>query len=232
MPPTPLRQPPPARVVIIDDHVAIVEMIRQFVETAPGFRVIGSAAEVVAALELCRREQPDLIILDLVMPPASGLALLNELRIACAQARVMIFSGNLEAATIERALSSGAHGLVDKSAPPGEFREALAAVTAGRIYFSRAASEAIRTFVSLQPARAGRGVRLTEREKTVLQAIARGLTSKEISVELSLSVHTIVNHRTRLMRKTGLRGVAQLARYAALAGLVGTLDGLDPVRGS
>jgi DNA-binding NarL/FixJ family response regulator len=219
------RPSSPCRVVIIDDHVAIVEMIRQVIEASPLYRVVGSADEAAAALELCRREQPDLIVLDLVLPPTSGLALMIELRAACVRARIMIFSGHLQAATIQRALSSGAHGLVEKSAPLGEFREALHALGLGQVYFSRAASESIRQLVNLKPPRASRGVRLTEREKTVMQGIARGLSSKEISAELSLSVHTVVNHRTRLMKKTGLRGVAQLSRYAVQLGLVEELEG-------
>jgi DNA-binding NarL/FixJ family response regulator len=224
LPPAP-RPTSPCRVVIIDDHVAIIEMIRQVIESSPQYRVVGSADEGGAALELCRREQPDLIVLDLVMPPTSGLALMVELRAACARARIMIFSGHLPAATIQRALSSGAHGLVEKTAPLGEFREGLRAVGAGQVYFSRTASESIRNLVNLRPPRAGRSIRLTEREKTVMQGIARGLSSKEISAELSLSVHTVVNHRTRLMKKTGLRGVAQLSRYAVQLGLVDDLEG-------
>jgi DNA-binding NarL/FixJ family response regulator len=226
MPPSASSRPHPRRrVVLIDDHVSILEMIQQVVDSVPGYQVAGAAAEAGAALDLCRREQPDLIILDLVMPPASGLALLIELRAACELSRIMIYSGNLQAATIQRALSSGAHGLVDKTAPLGEFREAFQAVGAGRVYFSRAASEAVRSLVNLKPPRATRGFRLSEREKTVMQAIARGLSSKEISAELGLSIHTIVNHRTRLMKKTGLRGVAQLSRYAAQVGLVEDLEG-------
>jgi DNA-binding NarL/FixJ family response regulator len=220
-----LRPSPLCRVVIIDDHVAIVEMIRQVIDSMPQYQVVGVAAEAAAALELCRREQPDLIVLDLVMPPTSGLALMLELRAACGGAKVMIFSGHLPAAAIQRALAAGAHGLVEKTAPLGEFREALQAVGSGQVYFSRAASEAIRQLVNLKPPRAVRGVRLTEREKTVMQGIARGLSSKEISAELSLSVHTVVNHRTRLMKKTGLRGVAQLSRYAVQLGLVEDLEG-------
>ena len=213
------------RVVVIDDHVAIVEMLRHVIESSPQYRVVGSADEAAAALELCRREQPDLIVLDLVLPPTSGLALMIELRAACTGARIMIFSGHLQAATIRQALSSGAHGLVEKTAPLGEFREALQALGSGQVYFSRKASEAIRNLVNLKPPCAGRGARLTEREKTVMQGIARGLSSKEISTELSLSVHTVVNHRTRLMKKTGLRGVAQLSRYAVQLGLVEDLEG-------
>jgi DNA-binding NarL/FixJ family response regulator len=217
--------PPPAapslpsrcRVVLIDDHSAIIEMLQQVVESVPGYKVVGSAPEAGQALELCRREQPDLIVLDLVLPPASGLVLLGDLQAACPRARVIIFSGYLHPASIERALSSGVHGLVEKMAALDEFREALRAVSSGNVYFCRSASEEIRNLVNLKPARSAR---LTERERSVLQAIANGFSSKEISTHLGISVHTVVNHRTRLMQKTGLRGAAQLARYAAQIGLV------------
>jgi DNA-binding NarL/FixJ family response regulator len=214
--PAPLA-PASRRVVLVDDHGAIVEMLKQVVELIPGYRVIGHAAEVGAALELCRREQPDIIVLDIMMPPTSGLALLGELRGACPLARVLIFSGHLPPAAIQRALSWGVHGLVGKMAALDEFRHALQAVGSGQVYFSRAASEEIRNLVNFKAARV---VRLTERERTVLREIANGFSSKEISARLGISIHTVVNHRTRLMKKSGLRGVAQLSRYAAQIGLV------------
>jgi DNA-binding NarL/FixJ family response regulator len=214
--PTP-RLPAACRVVLIDDHSAIIEMLQQVVESVPGYKVVGSAPEVGLALELCRREQPDLIVLDLVLPPASGLALLGDLQAACPRARVINLTGYLPPASIQRALSSGVHGLVEKMAALDEFREAMRAVSSGKVYFCRAASEEIRNMVNLKPTRTAR---LTEREKSVLQAIANGYSSKEISTRLGISVHTVVNHRTRLMKKTGLRGAAQLARYATQIGLV------------
>ena len=158
--PAPLA-PASRRVVLVDDHGAIVEMLKQVVELIPGYRVIGHAAEVGAALELCRREQPDIIVLDIMMPPTSGLALLGELRGACPLARVLIFSGHLPPAAIQRALSWGVHGLVGKMAALDEFRHALQAVGSGQVYFSRAASEEIRNLVNFKAARV---VRLTERE--------------------------------------------------------------------
>jgi DNA-binding NarL/FixJ family response regulator len=204
-------------VVLIDAHSAIVEMLQQVVESVPGYKVVGSASAAAAAFELCRREQPDLIILDLVLPPRSGLALLTDLQAACPNVRVIIFSGDLHASAIERALSAGVHGLVEKIAGLDEFREALRAVSSGSVYFCRSASDEIRKLVNLKPTQTAR---LTEREKGVLQAIANGFSSKEISSRMGISIHTVVNHRTRLMKKTGLRGAAQLARYAAQIGLV------------
>jgi DNA-binding NarL/FixJ family response regulator len=214
---TRLHPQPKCRVLLIDDHGAIIEMLRQFVDSVPGCKVVASASEAVAALDLCRREQPDLIILDLALPPTSGLALLDDLRLACGSARVIIFSGHLNSASIRHALASGVHGLVEKMAPLDEFREAIRMVSSGNVYFCRSVSEEIRTMVNLK---ATKTARLTEREKHVLQAIADGFSSKEISARLGISVHTVVNHRTRLMKKTGLRGAAQLARYATQIGLV------------
>jgi len=216
-----LAAPARCRVVIIDDHTAIIEMMQRVVDSIDGHKVIGYAMNAAAARELCRREQPDLIVLDLVLPNVAGFALHDELRGICPRARVVIFSGHLRMATIRDALLRGAHGLVEKSATLDEFHQALRSVGSGQIYFSRAASEAIRKIVNRDPAQAVRLPRLTDREKAVLRAIAEGLSSKEISDRLGISRHTVVNHRTRLVKKTGLRGAAQLARYAVQIGLVG-----------
>lgn len=213
---------PGCRVVIVDDHLAIIDLLRQLVEAVPGYRVVGQAENSVAALELCAREQPDLVVLDLVLPPTSGLSVLAQLRRAGARARILVFSGHLQPAAIQRALAAGADGIVDKVAPIEEFRMGMQAVASGRVYLCRSASEKVRNLVNRGRARPPREAALSEREKAVLQAIADGLSSKEIASRLGLSVHTVVNHRTRLMEKTGKRGVAQLSRYAADLGLVET----------
>jgi DNA-binding NarL/FixJ family response regulator len=204
----------------VDRHEAIVEMMAQVVESICGFKFVGSAGDLAAMRELCRREQPDVVVVDIMLPRASGPAVLAELRAACPGARVLVFSGHLRPALVRGALLSGAHGMVERSAPLEEFRRALRSVGSGQIYFSRSSSEELRNLVTCGPARRPRLARLTEREKSVLCAIADGLSSKEISARLGISVHTVVHHRSRLMRKTELRGVAHLARYAVEVGLV------------
>src|SRR5580700_1008599 len=116
------------RVVIVEDHTAILEMMKAAVEGIPGYKVVGYAMDVASARELCRREQPALVVLDLALPRGNGLALLPELRAMSPHTRVIIFSGNLRAASIRSALLSGAHGLVEKTAPLEEFEQALRAV--------------------------------------------------------------------------------------------------------
>jgi DNA-binding NarL/FixJ family response regulator len=207
-------------VVIVDRHHAILEMMTRVIEALPGFKVVGHAREAGAMRELCRRERPDLVVVDLVLPGTSGMGVLAEVRAVSGLARVLIFSSVLRPELVRGAVLSGAHGLVERSCPLAEFCQALRAVASGRIHFSRSGNDEIRSLVLRRPGDRRHHARLTDREKSVLCDIADGLSSKEISAKLGISVHTVVHHRTRLMRKTGLRGAAQLSRYAVELGLV------------
>jgi DNA-binding NarL/FixJ family response regulator len=200
-------------------------MMARFVEEVADCEVVGCAREAGAALELCRREQPDVIVLDLILSAEprgagaeSGAALLPELRTCCGRAKILVFSGCLRPVWIRRLLLAGVHGLVEKMAEGEELGEALQALGAGRVYYSRFASEEIRRIVHRNGAQRASMASLTEREERVLRAVAEGLSSKEISARLGISVHTVVNHRCSLMKKTGRRGAAQLTRYAVESG--------------
>ncbi|MDD2764353.1 MAG: response regulator transcription factor [Opitutaceae bacterium] len=211
------------RVVIIDDHVAIDELVAELIDSTRGCRMLGWAQTETEALDLCRREQPDVIILDLVLPGTSGFLLLGKLREACAGARVMIFSGNLNPQIVQRVLAVGVLGIVGKTSTLDEFRRALLAVAEGKTYFSRDISAVVKDLVvrpQWSPLDCQGG--LSRREKTVLGYLAQGLSSREIASQLGVSVYTVANHRSRLMKKTGLHRATQLSLYAAELGLVGT----------
>jgi DNA-binding NarL/FixJ family response regulator len=219
------------RIVIVEDQTAIREMMKGAVEALEGYRVIAHAGDLEEAGRLCRQQQPDILVLDLALPSGSGFDLIPGLREACPRTRVVIFSGHLRLGIIRRALLSGAHGFVEKTAALEEFHRALRAAGSGQVYFSRFASEQVRQLVRSDAKGAHRTVRLTERERGVLHLIAEGLGSKQISDKLGLSRHTIGNVRARLARKTGLRGVARLSRYAVQIGLIAdAVDGaVDPI---
>jgi DNA-binding NarL/FixJ family response regulator len=206
--------------VIVDRHHAIADMLTRVIEGLPGFAVVGRAREAGGMRELCRRESPDVVVLDLMLPGISGMGVLAEVRAVCGLTRVLIFSSVLRPELVRGAVLSGAHGLVGRTSSLGEFCQALHAVASGRIHFGGHGSEEIRSLVSRTPRDGRQPARLTDREKNVLCGIADGLSSKEISASLGISVHTVVHHRSRLMRKTGLRGAAQLSRYAVELGLV------------
>ncbi len=218
------------KVVIIDDHTMLNELITTVVDSLAGFQVVGWVQTEAEALPLCGRELPDLVILDLVLTASSGIALLEKLGRLCPDTRVIIFSGNLTPDIIQQVLAAGACSLVSKTATLGEFRNALLAVAAGRTYFSPEVSAAIKSLV-IDPralVRAGRS-RLTGREETVLRYLAQGFSSREIARTLGVSVYTVANHRSRLMKKTGLHRAAQLSLYAVRRGLLGgAMEALRP----
>ncbi len=211
------------RVVLIDDHAVLNELITSVVDSLSRFRVVGWAQTETEALALCAREQPNLVILDVVLSASSGLVLLEKLVPVCPGARVVIFSGNLKPEVVRRALAAGAFSLIGKTTTLDEFRTALLAVAAGRTYFSPEIAELVKSLViePRQPTASGLA-RLTPREEVVLCGLAQGLSTREIATALGVSLYTVANHRSRLMKKTGMHRAAQLSLYAERRGLLGT----------
>lgn len=206
-------------------------MMALIIDSLPGCKVVGEVSNPGEATKACARLQPDLIVMDWVMPRTSGPILLQELRSVCPRARMLVFSGNLWPAGIRAALAGGVLGIVDKMAPLEVFRAAVQAVAAGRTYFSPLVSEQIKQLVSRRPAENPQPIVLSEREKTVLAYTAEGLSSKEIAATLGISAYTVANHRANLMRKIGVRRAAQLSLYAAQMGLVGSVVSPRAVNG-
>lgn len=212
------------KVALVDDHAAIIEMLTLVVELLPRFKVVHHALEASTALTYCQSQPVDILVLDLVLPGMSGLELLANLQATCPHVRVLVFTGNLTPTAMRGTLSPNVFGVVEKMAPLENFRQALQAVAQGQTYFGPRASTLIKDLVTSRNPFAS-SVELTHREKTVLRYIAQGLSSKEIAHKLNLSLHTVVNHRSNLMKKTGLRRVAQLSLYAANAGLISETTG-------
>jgi DNA-binding NarL/FixJ family response regulator len=208
------------RVLIVDDHAVVVDMLKQLIGSMPGFVVVGVAGDATPALEMAERERPDIVVLDLVLQRSFGMTVLAELRARMPDTRFLIFSGNLRLSAVRQALSAGVLGMIDKGSSMEEFRVTLEQVAAGQTYFTGEAGALIRELVQRRGEEKSPVVELSPREQTVLRLLAGGLSSKEIAKRLGLSVHTVVNHRSNLMRKTGLHRVAQLSLYAAEIGLV------------
>jgi DNA-binding NarL/FixJ family response regulator len=213
------------RVALIDDHSSIIEMLTQVVDGISGYKVVGSAKDAVKGLAMCRETKPDIVVLDLVMPGVSGLSVMDEIKASCPKARVLIFAGSANPASVYGAMSAGVAGFVEKTCSLSEFRCALTTVGSGRVYFDSHASEIIKNMIGRNPPAPSARARLTPREKTVLGYIANGMSSKEIASLMDVSVHTVNNHRSRMMQKLGLHRVAQLTLHAARIGLVSESDG-------
>ncbi|MFI5209760.1 MAG: response regulator [Gemmatimonadales bacterium] len=203
----------PIRVLLVDDHAVVREGIRHVLAEGAGFEVVGEAGGGRDALALAGTLQPDVVLLDISMPGDSGLDVLDALRKAAPQARVLMLSVHDQTEYVVQSVRAGAHGYLRKDTTPADLREAIRSVHRGDAFFSPVAarhlSEALR-----EEAPAPRRDPLTSREREVLQGVARGHTNKQIATELGISVRTVEAHRDSLMRKLHIHTVAGLTRYA------------------
>jgi two-component system nitrate/nitrite response regulator NarL len=209
------------RVAVIDDHTIVRAGLRMVLEADPDFEIVGEADTAAAALELVRRERPDVALIDINLPDESGLRVAGELRTTEPSVRVLILSVHDDPEIVRESVRLGAHGYVRKDTTPADLRAAIRAVHNGDAYFSPSVARALAEALREQAGTTAEGLeRLTEREKDVLSRVARGLSNKEIAAELGISARTVESHRDSLMRKTGLRNVAALTRFALESGLL------------
>jgi two-component system, NarL family, nitrate/nitrite response regulator NarL len=210
----------PLPVVIVDDHPVLVSFLTEVLERQGRYRIVGRAETAAAALEVCHRHKPVLVILDLALLDSNDLDCLKRLRSELPRTHVLIFTGSLGTALVGDMLVEGADGILGKTARVTEIIEAVDRVAQGGMYLCAQACEAVRKLVQEGPADRLRRPELSRRELTVLQHIAAGLSTKQIAARMGLSRNTINAFRGRIMRKTGRHSVADLVLYAARLGLV------------
>jgi DNA-binding NarL/FixJ family response regulator len=204
------------RIVIVDDHVSVRDMLVWILMQEASYEVIGEAGSGIEALRLCGACRPDLLILDLVLPCICGTEVLRRVRKELPATRVLIFSGACTPALIKEALRERPHGYVDKLDGLRILKQAISTITAGGNYFGAAASRLLDDTTGRKPEECG----LSRREREILQMIAEGRSSKQIAGLLTVAVKTVENHRANLMAKLDLHDVASLTRYAACRGMV------------
>jgi DNA-binding NarL/FixJ family response regulator len=205
------------RVVIVDPHTSVRQMLAEMLTRQGGFEIIGEADTGLNGLRLCRKEHPVLIILELVLPELNGVEMLRRLRSDNSRVRAFVYSGTSCDLQIREGLRTRPHGFVRKSDSLTVLRDALQTVAEGGVYFSAAVSSRwdkteIQTVKSI----------LTDREREVIQMIAENHTAKEIAARLNLSAKTVENHKMRIMDKLNLHGIAALTRFAIREGITDT----------
>lgn len=203
----------PIRVLVVDDHSVVREGIRHVLEGGDGFEVVAEAANGVEALERAAGAHPDVVLLDLSMPGASGLDVVRQLRARHPDTRVLILSVHDDREYVLESVRVGAHGYLRKDSSPADIRQAIRAVHAGDSFFSPPAARHLTAAVQDQAATDRLGD-LTSREREILLRVARGRTNREAAAELGISVRTVETHRDSLMRKLGIHTVAGLTRFA------------------
>jgi DNA-binding NarL/FixJ family response regulator len=207
------------RIVIVEDQTAIREMLAEILRIDPSYKIVGESGDGQEACALLLDLKPDVLVLDARLPNLSGVDILRRVAKQLKGTRVLVFSAYETPALVREMLEAGAHGFVEKTAGLSEFKKGLETVANGGTYFGPGVAALLRNVVANNNPSAG-GDPLTEREREILKLVAESNSTKEIAQKLGISVKTVDNHRTNLMRKLNLHDVASLTRYALEIGLV------------
>jgi two-component system, NarL family, nitrate/nitrite response regulator NarL len=200
-------------VAIADDHPLFRDGLRRVIATGPGLRFVGEAGDGQEALELCSREKPTVLLLDIMMPRCNGYAVLEQLPVVSPDTRALVVSGYMERAREERALASGARGFLDKDASVQTIVKAIRAVAAGEVWATR--KGAYQSFRRSAPGRDDRLFgSLSPREREILGMLGRGWSTKPIASRTGLSEKTVSAHIAHVLEKLEVRSRLQAALLA------------------
>ncbi len=207
------------RVSIADDHGVVRSGLAMLIERQSDMRVIGEAADGLAAVELALAERPDVAVLDVSMPGLTGLQAARQLQAHDASIGLLMLSMHEEERYFFDALDAGALGYVPKRAADSDLIEAIRTVASGRTFVSSSTQQALmRRWLEEDPE--SRREELTARELEVVKLIAEARTNRQIAEALKVSEKTVESHRGNVLAKLGMRDRVELARYAIRRGLV------------
>jgi two-component system invasion response regulator UvrY len=207
------------KVLIADDHAVFRRGLRETLAEAFSRVTFGEAGTALETLEYVRRQDWDVVILDISMPGKSGLDILDDLKRLRPRLPILLLSMHPEQQFARRALKSGAAGYLTKDSVTEELKEAVKRIVGGGRYVSATLAEKLALDLR-EGADKPLHELLSDREFQVLRMIASGKTVKDIAEELSLSVKTVSTYRARILEKTGMKTNAELIRYALQTHLV------------
>ncbi len=206
-------EPQVTRVLIADDHPLILTGIRRTLERSDDVEVVGEATTGAQVLAMVERRRPDVVVLDLHMPGISGADCVEAIRCGWPEVKVLVLSAAEDRASIDSALNAGASAYIVKSVQPADLVSIIRQVAGGVVFHASARPRSVRRDLEHE------GPLLTDREHTVLSAIASGKTTATISSELWVSEHTVKFHLTNIYRKIGVSNRAGAVRYALQHGV-------------
>ena len=214
----------PIRVLIVDDHPVVRTGLRNVLGSVADIEVVGEAADAKQAVFETRAQKPDVILMDVVMPGASGIEAIPDVLHDAPDAKVLILSMQDDPNYVRQAFAAGAAGYVLKEAADTDLVAAVRKVASGGQYVHPALGALIVAAEAEERERAEQDP-LSDRERDVLRLLGLGHTNHEISEKLFISVRTAETHRAHIMEKLRLGSRAELVRYALERGLLEIDDG-------
>ena len=207
------------RILVADDHEIVRQGLRALLEAQPGWQVVAEAVDGREALDKAKRLHPDVVVLDVSMPNLNGLEATRQIRKALPQTEVLILTMHDSEQLVREVLEAGARGYVLKSDAGRELVTAVESVRQSKPHFTSRVSEIVldgylNAVGRAEAYNAPRTVRLSPREREIVQLLAEGKSNKEVAAALHISVKTAETHRTNLMRKLDLHSISELVRYA------------------
>jgi DNA-binding NarL/FixJ family response regulator len=210
----------PIRVLIADDHRILREGVRALLANTADIEVVGEAEDGVEAIELCKKLDPDVAVLDIAMPGLGGLEASLALRKEQPRTRILILTQYEEPEYVRRLLKAGVFGFVLKRTAGSALAEAIRAVHRGGLVLD---PEVAREALANNPKgekRCDPYEALTDREKQVFKLVAEGRSNKEVAQALGMAVKTAMTHRERMMQKLDLHNRTDVVRHALKLGVI------------
>jgi two-component system, NarL family, response regulator LiaR len=208
------------RVLIVDDHAVVRGGLRTFLDLQDEIEVVAEAEDGDGAVSAVERLRPDVVLLDLVMPRGGGLPAIRQIRERSPATRVIVLTSFLDDDKLFPAVRAGAAGYLLKDVQPDELVTAIRKVAAGEALLHPAAAARLMAELAADGERRDARTLLTNREREVLELVARGMPNKLIARELGISEKTVKTHMSNVLAKLGLTDRTQAALYAVREGLV------------
>lgn len=211
------------RLLIGDDHTIMRQGLRKILEERSDWEVVGEAGNGRSAVQQAIELEPDVAILDIGMPQLNGIDATAQISRKLPSVQVLILSMHEDEAYITRAVRAGARGYLLKDSAGADLIGAIAAVAAGKSYFSPLVARVVLDEYVRRLADRGivdRYESLSEREREIFQLVAEGRSSREIAELLSVSPATVETHRTHILQKLDIHSTAELVLYAVRRGVI------------
>jgi NarL family two-component system response regulator LiaR len=215
----PTNQGNTIRILIVDDHAIVRKGQRALIETEPGMEVVGEAGDGIQAIKLTRSLQPDVILLDLLMPRKGGIEAIGEIKAMNPQTRILVLTSFAEDDKVYAAIKAGAQGYLMKDASPQEILAAIRQVYRGEPSMSPRIAHKLMLELQRASDLPPTNEPLTVREVEVLKLVAEGLTDRQIANSLVISNRTVSTHVSNILSKLHLANRTQVALYALREGL-------------